>query len=211
MALTALLFLPSDGAARWEAEPGLNPGRSVLVTISILWCKKLGNSFLTEFSWALLALDFLLSKHWCRNEQAHYFICETRGFPLDPTGSLFPWQILQPLEMGTGPWIFFLSGKCSRTNLKFLISLFPTSRSCLFILWFSLLCKSLWLCLGPICLFLLYLFLLPLETGSKCWKTYNLYWENVLPLFYSRVVMVLYFIFALWHGGICVMRKHRNF
>ena len=64
---------------------------------------------------------------------------------------------------------------------------------CLFVLWFPLLCKSFYVWLGPICLFLV-LLLLPWEMDLR--KILLLCMSgSVLPMFPSRSFMVLCLIF----------------
>ena len=72
-----------------------------------------------------------------------------------------------------------------------------------FFLWFPLLCKSLSVWLGPICLFLL-LFIFVLGY----WPRETLLWfmsETILPMFSSKSFMIscLFFkYFCVWHRGV---------
>ena len=119
-----------------------------------------------------------------------------RVFLLDPTEAFFHNRFFSYWEWELVHGYFYSRSKCSRTNLNFLIYLPQPPKLSSFCLWFSLLCKSLWLCLGPICLFLLLFISVAFGDWSKCWKHgYNLYQRMFCLCSILGVVMVSYFIF----------------
>ena len=180
----------------------------MLVTISILWCK-LGQQLLDRVLLSTLAscwvsIDVVMQK--LINSSVK------RGFPLDPTEAFFHNRFISHWEWELVHGYFYSRSKCSRTNLNILIYLPQPPKLSSFCLWFSLLCKSLWLCLHPICLFLLWFISVAFGDWSKCWKhCYNLHQRMFCLCSILGVVMVSYFIFKSLCHFECGMRKYCNF